>query len=100
MGQYVRLEKLSLNLTILVNFWSVPNLPFLGKMMPLQSQRVQDEMDYLDLFQSSFRLDFGKKIALENDLYQGVDMALLSFCFVGLLVAFDTINHNVLLGYQ
>lgn len=45
-----------------------------------------EEMDYLDTFQSSFKLGFS------------TETALVTLMVLDLLVAFETINHSVLLS--
>lgn len=65
---YLLLKKPSLDLTILDNFHPVSNLSFLEKIVEQvvmqQLQRVLDEANYLDLFQSGFRPGYGTKTAL------------------------------------
>lgn len=82
---------------ILDNFHLVSKLPFLGKVLEkvaVQFQRILEEADYLDCFQSGFRSSYGTEMALRAYLvaFWGASiLALLDF-----LVAFDTINHSVL----
>lgn len=74
------LKKPFLDLNILVNFCSVPHLPFWGKkvekVVALQIQKILKKMDYLDTFQSRFRAGHGIKTALVlllDDLWQQQD---------------------------
>lgn len=61
----IKKKKTSLDPNCLDNFHLVCHLPFLGKMVEKvvawQLQRILDEMDYLEPFQSGFRLFWGQK---------------------------------------
>lgn len=64
-------------LTVLDNFCSFSNLPFLGKiverMVSLQLQRAPDEADYLESIQTRFRLGHSTETGLVthvNDLWR------------------------------
>ena len=60
-----------------------------------QLQTLLDEIDAIDPFQSGFKLCHGMETALsalQDDLLRDADRVL------NLSVAFNTINHNILLG--
>lgn len=96
-----RRKKPSMDSTILDNFCPDSHFPYLGKVVEkvvaLQMQRILDETDYLDPFQSSFRPGYGTEMALVTVLddfcqeQMGIVHPSLLF-----LTAFDTTNNGIL----
>ncbi|KAF7246590.1 Craniofacial development protein 2 [Varanus komodoensis] len=93
------LKKESLDQEMATNYRLVINIPFLGKVLERvvvgQLQVLLDDTNYLDPFQSGFRPGYGTEsalVTLYNDLCRKRDVLL------DLSVAFDTIDHGILLG--
>ncbi|KAF7245550.1 hypothetical protein EYD10_08337 [Varanus komodoensis] len=99
------LKKTSLDPEMATNYRPVANILFLGKALEWvvagQLQALLDETDYLDPFQSGFRPGYGTEsalVALYDDLCREKDRGSASLLvLLGLSVAFDTINHGILL---
>ncbi|KAF7243832.1 Dymeclin [Varanus komodoensis] len=99
------LKKASLDPEVVANYRPVANIPFLGKVLERvvagQLQALSDENDYLDPFQSSFRPGYGTEsalVTLYDDLCRERDRGSASLLvLLHLSVAFDTIDHGILL---
>ncbi|KAF7250970.1 Interleukin-1 receptor accessory protein-like 1, partial [Varanus komodoensis] len=99
------LKKASLDPEMATNYRPVANILFLGKVlegvMVGQLQALLDESDYLDPFQSGFRPGYGTEsalVALYDDLCREKDRGSASLLvLLDLSVAFDTIDHSILL---
>ncbi|KAF7246247.1 Kappa-type opioid receptor [Varanus komodoensis] len=99
------LKKASLNPEMATNYRPVANIPFLGKVLEWvvagQLQALLDETDYLDPFQSGFRPGYGTEsalVTLYDDLCRERDRESASLLvLLDLSVAFDTIEHGILL---
>ncbi|KAF7246017.1 putative RNA-directed DNA polymerase from transposon BS [Varanus komodoensis] len=99
------LKKAFLDPEVATNYRPVANIPFLGKVLERvvagQLQALLDETDYLDPFQSGFRPGYSTEsalVALYDDLCREKDRGSASLlALLDLSVAFDTINHGILL---
>ncbi|KAF7242353.1 putative RNA-directed DNA polymerase from transposon BS [Varanus komodoensis] len=99
-------KKASLDPEVAANYRPVANIPFLGKVLERvvagQLQALLDETDYLDPFQSGFRPRYGTEsalVTLYDDLCRERDMGSESLLILlDLSVAFDTIDHGILLN--
>ncbi|KAF7253150.1 hypothetical protein EYD10_01179 [Varanus komodoensis] len=102
------LKKASLDPEMATNYRPVANIPFLGKVLERvvagQLQACLNETDYLDPFQSGFRPGYGTEsalVTLYDDLCRERDRGSASLLvLLGLSVAFDTIDHGILLERQ
>ncbi|KAF7239428.1 Visinin-like protein 1 [Varanus komodoensis] len=100
------LKKASLDPEMAASYRPVANIPFLGKVLERvvagQLQALLDETDYLDPFQSGFRPGYGTEsalVALYDDLCRERDRGSASLLvLLDLSVAFDTIDHSILLN--
>uniref|UniRef100_A0A803U146 Reverse transcriptase domain-containing protein n=1 Tax=Anolis carolinensis TaxID=28377 RepID=A0A803U146_ANOCA len=100
------LKKVSLDSTVLNNFRPISNLPFLGKVLERvvasQLQGFLDDINYLDQSQSGFRPGHGTEtalVALVDDLCRELDRGNVTLLvLLDISVAFDTIDHGILLG--
>ncbi|KAF7242143.1 putative RNA-directed DNA polymerase from transposon BS [Varanus komodoensis] len=98
-------KKASLDPEVAANYRLVANILFLGKVLERvvagQLQALLDETDYLDPFQSGFRPRYGTESALVTpyeDLCRERDRGSASLLvLLNLSVAFDTIDHGILL---
>ena len=79
------------------NYRPVANVPFLSKLV-----EVLEEADALDPFQSEFRSHHNMEtslLALHDDLLRKTDRGkIYLLVLLDISVAFDTVNHGVLLG--
>ncbi|KAF7237949.1 RNA-directed DNA polymerase from mobile element jockey [Varanus komodoensis] len=99
------LKKASLDPEMATNYRPMANILFLGKVLEWvvagQLQALLDKTDYLDPFQSSFRPGYGTEsalVGLYDDLCRERDRGSASLLvLLDLSVAFDTINHGILL---
>ncbi|KAF7248605.1 Phosphatase and actin regulator 1 [Varanus komodoensis] len=99
------LKKASLDPEMATNYRPVANIPFLDKVLAWvvagKLQALLDETDYLDPFQSGFRPGYGTEsalVALYDDLCREKDRGSASLLvLLDLSVAFDTIDHGILL---
>ncbi|KAF7246401.1 Matrix metalloproteinase-16 [Varanus komodoensis] len=99
------LKKASLDSEMATNYRPVANIQFLGKVLERvvagQLQALLDETDYLDPFQSGFRPGYSTEsalVALYDDLCREKDRGSASLLvLLDFSVAFDTINHGILL---
>ncbi|KAF7240922.1 Craniofacial development protein 2 [Varanus komodoensis] len=99
------LKKAPLDPEMATNYRPVANIPFLGKVLERvvagQLQALLDETDYLDPFQSGFRPGYSTEsalVALYDDLCREKDRGSTSLLvLLDLSVAFDTIDHGILL---
>ncbi|KAF7253994.1 RNA-directed DNA polymerase from mobile element jockey, partial [Varanus komodoensis] len=99
------LKKASLDPETATNYRPVTNILFLGKVLERvvagQLQALLDETDYLDPFQSGFRPGYSTEsalVALYEDLCREKDRGSASLLvLLDLSVAFDTIDHGILL---
>lgn len=95
------LKKTSLEPLDFSNYRPVLNLLFLGKVSPLcRPHNFLDDTDYLDPFQSRFRLGLGMEaalVALGGDLRWDLNKGSTSLLsLLGLSVAFDTMYYCIL----
>ncbi|KAF7234895.1 hypothetical protein EYD10_18221 [Varanus komodoensis] len=87
------------------NYKAVACIPFLGKVLEQvvvgQLQALLDETDYLDPFQSGFRLGYGTEsdlVALYDDLRRKRERGSASvLVLLDLSAAFNTIDHGIFL---
>ncbi|XP_053104853.1 leucine-rich repeat-containing protein 39 isoform X1 [Hemicordylus capensis] len=99
------LKKPTLDPSELSNYRPVSNPLCLGKVIERvvasQLQTVLEEMDYLDPFQTGFRVGYGVEtalVSLMDDLQLAIDRGCVTLLvLLDLLAAFDTIDHSILL---
>uniref|UniRef100_A0A803TWP1 Reverse transcriptase domain-containing protein n=1 Tax=Anolis carolinensis TaxID=28377 RepID=A0A803TWP1_ANOCA len=100
-------KKVSLDSSILNNYKPIFNLPFLGKVLQRvvasQLQGFLEDTNFLDHSQSGLRPGHSTEIAfvaLVDDLYRELDRGSVSLLvLLDISAAFDTINHDILLGW-
>uniref|UniRef100_A0A803TSP9 Reverse transcriptase domain-containing protein n=1 Tax=Anolis carolinensis TaxID=28377 RepID=A0A803TSP9_ANOCA len=100
------LKKTSLDPSVCNNYRPISNLPFLGKVLErvvaTQLQEFLDDTDFLDRSQSGFRPGHSTEMALVtlvDDLRRELDRGSVTLLvLLDISVAFDTIDHGILLG--
>ena len=85
----------------MANYQPVANLPYLGKVLErVVAGQLQNETDFLDSFQSGFRMGFCMETALVTlyDDFAGRERGSVTLLILQVLsAAFSTISHGILL---